>query len=112
MLGGEFARTDGDGLDLDALLDMGAVGIVGVLVGEDALAAEGVDEGGPAWVSRDVRYAVDWQERKDLPVPEAPHTIRQNWMPFLTFFFLRIIFCKGEAGQQSRSSGEGATRER
>lgn len=26
-----------------------------------------------------------------LPVPEAPHTIRQNWIPFLTFFFLRVL---------------------
>jgi hypothetical protein len=25
------------------------------------------------------------------PVPEAPHTIRQNWIPFLTFFFLRVL---------------------
>ena len=25
------------------------------------------------------------------PVPEAPQTIRQNWMPFLTFFFLRVL---------------------
>lgn len=28
----------------------------------------------------------------DVPVPEAPHTMRQNWIPFFTFFFLRIIF--------------------
>lgn len=27
-----------------------------------------------------------------VPVPEAPQTIRQNWIPFLTFFFRRIIF--------------------
>jgi hypothetical protein len=26
-------------------------------------------------------------------VPEAPQTIKQNWIPFLTFFFRRIIFC-------------------
>jgi hypothetical protein len=25
------------------------------------------------------------------PVPEAPQTIKQNWMPFLTFFFRRIL---------------------
>lgn len=25
------------------------------------------------------------------PVPEAPQTIRQNWIPFLTFFFLRVL---------------------
>ena len=28
-----------------------------------------------------------------VPVPEAPQTIRQNWIPFLTLFFLRVIFC-------------------
>lgn len=42
-------HTDGHGLDLDAVLDMGAVGVVGVLVADHRLAAEGVDEGGPAW---------------------------------------------------------------
>ena len=30
----------------------------------------------------------------DIPVPEAPQTIKQNWIPFLTFFFLRILICK------------------
>jgi hypothetical protein len=30
-------------------------------------------------------------QQVDVPVPEAPHTIKQNWMPFLTFFFLRIL---------------------
>lgn len=25
------------------------------------------------------------------PVPDAPHTIKQNWIPFLTFFFRRIL---------------------
>ena len=39
-------RTDGDGLDLDALLNMSGGGVVGLLVAEDGLAAEGVDEGG------------------------------------------------------------------
>ena len=29
-----------------------------------------------------------------VPVPEAPQTIRQNWMPFLTFFLRRIILYK------------------
>ena len=33
---------------------------------------------------------------KDLPVPDAPQTIRQNWIPFLTFFLRRIIFCREE----------------
>lgn len=28
---------------------------------------------------------------ESAPVPEAPQTIRQNWIPFLTFFFLRVL---------------------
>jgi hypothetical protein len=28
----------------------------------------------------------------DVPVPEAPQTIKQNWIPFFTFFFFRSIF--------------------
>lgn len=42
-------RTNGHGLDLDAVLDMGAVGVIGVLVADHRLSAESVDEGGPAW---------------------------------------------------------------
>jgi hypothetical protein len=34
-----------------------------------------------------------------VPVPEAPQTIRQNWIPFLTFFLRRIIFCILELDQ-------------
>jgi len=26
-----------------------------------------------------------------LPVPEAPQTMRQNWIPFFTFFLRRIL---------------------
>jgi NCAIR mutase (PurE)-related protein len=37
-------RTDCDGLDLDALLDVGSAGVVRLLVLEDRLAAESVDE--------------------------------------------------------------------
>jgi hypothetical protein len=44
-------RTDGDGLDLDALLDMGCVGIIRILVLEDLLPAQRVHEGGPACVA-------------------------------------------------------------
>lgn len=29
-----------------------------------------------------------------VPVPDAPHTIKQNWIPFLTFFFRRILIWK------------------
>jgi hypothetical protein len=46
-------HTDGDRLDLDAILDVSSVGIVRVLVGEDTLAAEGVDEGRSAWEGRE-----------------------------------------------------------
>lgn len=42
-------RTDGDGLDLDTLLDMGSVRVVRLLVCQDALAAQSVDKGGPAY---------------------------------------------------------------
>jgi len=42
-------HTDGDGLDLDAFFDMGSARVIGLLMGEDGLAAEGVDEGSSAW---------------------------------------------------------------
>lgn len=29
--------------------------------------------------------------QRSLPVPLAPQTIKQNWIPFLTFFFRRIL---------------------
>jgi len=32
---------------------------------------------------------------RNIPVPEAPQTIKQNWIPFLTFFFRRILICGG-----------------
>ena len=43
-------RTNSDGLDLDAFLDVSAGGIFRFLVSEHRLAAECVDEGGPAWM--------------------------------------------------------------
>ena len=44
-MGYRCRRTDGDGRDLDALLDVGRVGVLGVLVLEHLLAAERVYEG-------------------------------------------------------------------
>lgn len=41
-------RTDCDGLDLDALLNMCSCWVVDLLVSEHLLAAKGVDEGCPA----------------------------------------------------------------
>lgn len=90
-------RTDGDGLDLDTLLDMRSRRVVGLLVGEHRLAAERVDEGGPAYKQSAISTCAMPNRRPgrgcDSPVPEAPQTIKQNWMPFLTFFLRRIIFC-------------------
>lgn len=41
-------RTNGDRLNLNAFLDMGSAGVVGLLVRENGLAAESVDKGCPA----------------------------------------------------------------
>jgi hypothetical protein len=46
---GREARTNRDRLDLDAFLDVRGIGVVGLLVGENALSAKGVDKGGSAW---------------------------------------------------------------
>ena len=42
-------EVDGNGLDLDTLLDMGISRVVGVLVLQHVLAAECVHEGGASW---------------------------------------------------------------
>ena len=34
--------------------------------------------------------------KKHAPVPEAPQTIRQNWIPFLTFFLRRSLMAEVE----------------
>lgn len=44
----QFVRTNSVGLDLDSILNVGAGGVVGVLVSEDGLAAQRVDEGSSA----------------------------------------------------------------
>lgn len=41
-------HTDGNGLDLDAILNVGAIGVVRLLVGKDGLATERVDKGSSA----------------------------------------------------------------
>ena len=45
----KIGRTDGDGLDPHALLDMGVLGVVGILALQDLLATECVDKSGTAW---------------------------------------------------------------
>jgi hypothetical protein len=60
-------------------------------MGKHALAAEGVDEGGPTYSQQDrISLEMFWhisidvakhrqvEIGKDLPVPEAPQTIKQN----------------------------------
>ncbi len=46
------AHTNSDGLDLDALLGVRSIGVIGLLVGQHRLAAEGVDKSGSAWEDR------------------------------------------------------------
>ena len=46
---GESIRTNGDGLDLDTILDMGIARVIGILVLQDALAAQGIDKRRPAY---------------------------------------------------------------
>ena len=43
---GQSIRTDGDGLDLDALFEMGVGWVIRVLAFQHLLAAEGIDESG------------------------------------------------------------------
>jgi hypothetical protein len=62
---------------------------------KNTLATESVDEGGSTYydvTSQSCRGLSRAQSRIDIPVPEAPQTIRQNWIPFFTFFFFRSIF--------------------
>lgn len=49
---------------------------------------------------------------ESAPVPEAPQTIRQNWIPFLTFFFLRVlsIYASVSARAQWPKAGVAALR--
>ena len=110
---GRCVRTDCDGLDLDALLDVCRVCVVGLLVGQNGLAAERVHESGSTCKGRETvvsklrsfvktqTHSMPLMERwQHSPVPDAPQTIKQNWIPFLTFFFRRIIFCRSKQGQQ------------
>ncbi|KAI6748223.1 hypothetical protein HG531_008765 [Fusarium graminearum] len=62
------APTNSDGLDLNTILNVRAASIIGLLVLKHALSAESVDKGGTAYSS----------PRGNVPVPEAPQTIRQN----------------------------------
>lgn len=44
---------------------------------------------------------------RQVPVPEAPQTIRQNWIPFLTFFFLRVLRICGHVSGRAYLMKEG-----
>lgn len=43
-----MSHTNGVGLDLDAIFNMGLAGVIGILVDKDGLSAESVDEGSSA----------------------------------------------------------------
>lgn len=87
-----LARTDSDGLNLDTILNVGIGSIVGILMRKNILVAEGVDEGSAAYAKRDQYWSqyneyqsnvaesrwYIWSRREDIPVPEAPQTIKQN----------------------------------
>jgi hypothetical protein len=93
----KWKLTDGDGFDLHALLDMGAIRVVGLLVSKNRFATQGVHEGRSACRGFPVSLSAPLTGTEvwigvGKPVPEAPQTIKQNWMPFLTFFLRRIIF--------------------
>lgn len=49
ILSASGQHTDGNRLDLDALFDVSAVGVVGILVPENGLTAQRVDEGCPTY---------------------------------------------------------------
>lgn len=86
-------RTNGDRLDLNTLLDMRIGCIIRILCLEYLLSAESVHEGGSTCAVSQWGMADGAVCSFNIPVPEAPHTIKQNWIPFLTFFFLRILIC-------------------
>lgn len=45
-----------------------------------------------------------YRPSEHIPVPDAPQTIKQNCMPFLTFFFLRIY--KAEVSDKYMASSD------
>lgn len=87
--------TDSDGFDADTLLEVGIGSIIGILALQNLLAAERVDEGCASCSTSKWIVSLGTIEREmdfeSVPVPLAPHTIKQNWIPFLTFFLRRIL---------------------
>jgi hypothetical protein len=90
---GRFQLTDSNGLDADALLEVGIGGIVSILALQDLLATESVDKSCAAYHPKKFRQSLFMIQGIGfhIPVPLAPHTIKQNWIPFLTFFLRRIL---------------------
>lgn len=86
--------TNSDGLYPDALLEMCIVGVIGILAFQHCLTTQGVDKSrSPFWTESAMLSASSMSNVPHvcIPVPDAPQTIRQNWIPFFTFFFLRIL---------------------
>jgi hypothetical protein len=57
-------RTNCDRLDLHTILDMGAVRVIGLLVGKHRLATQSVDEGSPACMVPPSTYGPNLSDRK------------------------------------------------
>jgi hypothetical protein len=75
---------------LDASLDVCIDRIVVFNAGQDILSAECVDKGGATWSGMRQSMPLRQVQLLSSPVPDAPHTMMQNWIPFFTFF-LRLI---------------------
>ena len=84
-------RTNGDWLDSDPFLEVCVCRVIGILSLEHLFPTKGVHESSSTWEVSLRPYLRLWP---NIPVPEAPQTIKQNWIPFLTFFFLRILICR------------------
>ena len=86
-----LVQTDVDGLDADALLDVGLLRVVRRLVLQHGALAERVDERCPARARRacwPVRRYAPWKRKAREKDP--PTTMTVNWTPFLTLFPLRL----------------------
>ena len=85
--------TDCNGPDTDAFFKMCIGSIVCIFGLEYSLPAKRVHESRAPYIISNQYSTTHFNGfiRQYLPVPEAPQTIKQNWIPFLTFFFLRIL---------------------